>query len=103
MDNLTVHTTNSAMQMWDNNFDNFFRANFVPANHTNSLQVLDRHIGIKYKKENYVNFRKDALETLKDLRKNAGTAEGVVLKRKTPKEKRILITNLIGMAHARVS
>ena len=102
MDNLTVHTTDSAAQMWANEFDNFLQPKFVPANHTDSLQVLDRHIGVRYKKETYFNFRKDALESLKELRKNAGTADGVVLKRKTPRERRILITHSIGEAHKRV-
>jgi hypothetical protein len=48
-DNLSSHLTKVSLACWENDLKNFRPPEFLPANQTDMLQVIDRHIGILYK------------------------------------------------------
>ena len=77
---------------------------FVPARMTDMLQVVDRHIGIRYKVAVYMAMRKVMAGRLTEaIANNGGCAEGVTVPSLTPRELRILITQAIGNFHKKMS
>ena len=63
------------------------------------IKVVDRHIGIWYKKEAYMAFQKEMMNRLRAACKEAGKVDNAPIKALTPAEKRILITHAIGRCH----
>lgn len=83
---------------------NFADPRFVPARMTDMLQVVDRHIGIRYKVAVYMAVRKEMAGRLTAaIATNGGCAEGVTVPSLTPRELRILITHAIGNFHEKMS
>ena len=58
-DNLSSHKTESAENFWAKDLKNFSFPVYVPPNMTSFLQVVDRHIGIRYKYYVYLMYRKE--------------------------------------------
>ena len=90
------------MQHWKDGLPNFVPPRFVPANMTDIVQVVDRHIGVRYKQAVYMAFRKEMLHRLKAAREAAGGADGVTIPRLTPREKRIIITKAVAAEHEKL-
>ena len=57
-DNLSVHHTSGTEQFWKEELKHFDMARFVPANMTEIVQAIDRHIGVRYKEAVYTSYRK---------------------------------------------
>ena len=75
-DNLSSHQTESVLDFWDTDLPQFTRPVFVPPNMTDIIQVIDRHIGVWYKKAVYCAFRIEMMRRLKVARDETGTTEG---------------------------
>ena len=52
-DNLSSHKTDVALDCWKNELKCFMDPEFVPTKMTDTIQVIDRHIGIQYKRAVY--------------------------------------------------
>ena len=102
-DNLSSHKTDEALDFWANELENFLMPEFVPPNMTEVIQVIDRHIGILYKRAVYRAMRREIMRRLREAREAAGTAHGVTIKPMTPRERRILITRAVADEHERLS
>ena len=48
-DNLSSHNREEVFRFWEENLSHFETPQFVPKNMTETLQVVDRHLGIIYK------------------------------------------------------
>ena len=102
-DNLSSHRTDAVFDFWETEMDMFEPPRFVPPNMTDIVQVIDRHIGIRYKRAVYRAFRKELMKRMKAARAAAGTSDGVVIAQLTPREKRIIITKAIANEHAKLT
>ena len=102
-DNLSSHNTLEVLEFWKTHLKNFVAPQFVPANLTDIIQVIDRHIGIIYKRAVYRAVRVELMKRLREARDAAGCADGITIKAMTPKEKRVLITWAVGDCHARLT
>ena len=102
-DNLSSHKTPAVNRYWEEKFPNFLPPEFVPPNMTETMQVIDRHIGILYKRAVYRAMRAEMAKRLREARAAAGGAEGIVVQRMTPKEKRILITKAVADEHEKLT
>ena len=58
-DNLSSHLTDVVMEFWEREMDMFVPPCFVPPKMMEIIQVIDRHVGIRYKKAVYRDVRKD--------------------------------------------
>ena len=101
-DNLSVHHTAQSLEHWANELPAFLPPEFLPANMTLILQVIDRHVGILYKQAVYMAVRKVMMERLQAARNEAGGADGVTVAPLAPGDKRIIITKAIGACHRRL-
>lgn len=99
-DNLSSHKTDAVDQFWIDELPNFEPALFVPPNMTSYLQVVDRHIGLRYKKHVYKMYRKEMVRRLNE--KMAALNADTSIPRMTPAEKRILITHAVGDIHEKM-
>ena len=71
---------------------------------TSMLQPVDRHVGVRYKVAVHMAIRKEVTKRLTEARiANGGNAEGVAVKRLTPRETRIIITHAVGECHDKLS
>ena len=102
-DNLSSHKTEAVLKFWETELKNFLPPQFVPANLTDIIQVIDRHIGIIYKRAVYRAIRIELIGRLREARVASGGADGVTIKALTPREKRIIITKAIGDCHTRLT
>ena len=102
-DNLSSHKTDKVMAFWGEELSNFVEPEFCPARMTENVQVIDRHIGIRYKQAVYLALRAELTKRLEAARAAAGGADGVTIPSLTPREKRILITHAIGEFHAKIT
>jgi hypothetical protein len=64
------------------------------------LQVVDRHIGVRYKEAVYKEYRRRMTKSLMEARK---TDQNAIVEPMTPREKRILITRAIGNLHEKLA
>ena len=71
----------------------------MPKNMTEMIQVVERHIGIRYKLEIYKRFIIEMTKRLREARKGARTVDGVTLQLMRPEEKRTLITKVVAECH----
>ena len=101
-DNLSSHQTKAVFDLWREEPKNFGTLEFVPANMTDIIQVIDRHIGVIYKKSVYMAVRKELMRRLQWARQEAGRADGVTIPLLAPCEKRIIITKAIPDCHERL-
>ena len=101
-DNLSSHHTEDVMQHWKDNLPNFVPPRFVPANMTDIVQVVDRHIGVRYKQAVYLAFRTEMMRRLKAAQEAAGGADGIIIPKLTPREKRIIITKAVAAEHEKL-
>jgi hypothetical protein len=67
------------------------------------LQVIDRHIGIIYKRAVYRAMRVEYMKLYREARQAAEEAAQVVIRSLTPREKRVIITKAIGDCHAKLT
>ena len=102
-DNLSSHKTRQVLRFWEDILPNFIGPQFIPANLTEAIQVIDRHIGIMYKRAVYFAVRCKYLKRLNEARDVAGNADGITIRALTPREKQIIITKAIGDCHARLT
>ena len=102
-DNLSSHKTDAVFKYWEEELTNFLPPQFVPANMTETIQVIDRHIGILYKRAVYRVLRAEMLKRLREARAAAGGAEGVTPQPLLPSEKRILITKAVADCHEKLT
>ena len=102
-DNLSSHKTDEVLRFWQDELPNFIEPQFIPANMTEAIQVIDRHIGIMYKRAVYFAIRSEYLKRLNEAREAAGNADGITIRGLTPREKRIIITKAVGDCHARLT
>eukprot|EP00956_Cyclotella_meneghiniana_P020812 scaffold37180_cov23-Cyclotella_meneghiniana.AAC.2 len=79
---------------------NFDPPIFVPPNMTSYLQVVDRHIGVRYKNYVYKEYRKEMLKRLRATMTSLNMNTDAM--KLTPKEKRILITHAVGTIHEKL-
>ena len=56
----------------------------MPNNMTEIIQVVDRHIGIRYKLAIYKRFRIEMMKRLREAHKGARTVDGVTLQLMSP-------------------
>ena len=56
-DNLSIHQVEKMLAFWREVLGHFELPRFVPKNMTEIIQVVDRHIGIRYKLVIYKRFR----------------------------------------------
>ena len=101
-DNLTSHHTEDVMQHWKDNPPNFVPPRFVPANMTDIVQVIDRHIGVRYKQAVHMAFRTEMVHRLKAAREAAGGADGIIIPKLIPRDKRIIITKAVAAEHEKL-
>ena len=109
-DNLSSHVMQATLDFWENDpsLSNFIAPQFLPARMTDIVQVIDRHIGIIYKRAVYRAMRAEYMRRLREAVKNAGRKrkrdeEEVTVKALTPREKRIIITKAIADCHAKLT
>ena len=57
-DNLFYHQTNAVFAYFKDQLPNFIDPFFFPAKMTMTIQVIDRHIGIQYRRAVYIALRK---------------------------------------------
>ena len=69
---------------------------------TDIIQVVDRHIGVIYKKAVYMAVRKELMRQLQWAQQEAGRADGVTIPPLAPCEKCINITKAIPDCHERL-
>ena len=74
-DNLSTHLTEATLNYWANELTNFLPPKMLPANMTDIIQVIDRHIGIRYKRAVYLAMRKEMMRRLAEAREAAGGTE----------------------------
>ena len=101
-DNLSSHHTDATMDFWRSELPHFEEPRFVPAKMTEIIQVIDRHIGVQYKRAVYLAFRKELMRRLRKAREEAGTSVGVKITPMAPREKRILITKSVAEEHEKL-
>jgi hypothetical protein len=99
-DNLSSHKTDDVIQYWKSELPHYTEPRFIPANMTMVLQVVDRHIGVRYKEAVYKEYRKTMTKSLREARKSNPSA---IVQAMTPREKRILITKTIGSIHEKLA
>ena len=99
-DNLSSHKTELVNDFWKDELTQYDLPIFVPPNMTSYLQVVDRHIGIRYKKYVYRMYRREMLSRL-NQKLDDMDADASIMKL-TPAEKRILITHAIGDIHEKL-
>ena len=102
-DNLSSHKTDEVLAFWDDELPNFSDPRFIPANMLENLQVIDRHIGIRYKEDVYLSARKELTRRLVDAHAANGGACEVTIPSLTPKEKHILIMHVVGEFHEKIT
>ena len=102
-DNLSLHKTADVLAVFKEELCHFAAPRFVPPNMTWIVQVIDRHIGIMYKLKVYAGYRKVQLKRLKDAWKDNDKGKTAVAAPMSPKEKRILITKIIGHVHEEIT
>ena len=102
-DNLSSHKTLEVLRFWKTHLKNFVGPRFVPANLTDIIQVIDRHIGIIYKRAVYKAIRVELQKRLRQAREAAGGADGITIKALIPREKRIIITKAVSDCHERLT
>ncbi len=105
-DNLSAHVMQATMDFWENNpsLSNFIAPQFLPPGMTDIVQVIDRHIGIIYKRAVYRAMRAELTKRLHEaIAMNGGKVEGVTIKPLIPREKRIIITKAIGECHEKLT
>ena len=66
------------------------------------IQVVGRHIGVRYKLEIYKRFLIEMMKCLRESRKGARTVDCITLQIISPAEKRILINKVVAQCHERV-
>ena len=64
-DNLSTHKSEESLTFFKNELPAFAEPRFYPPNLTMSLQPIDRHIGIIYKKAVYKAYRKEMTTRLR--------------------------------------
>ena len=99
---LSSHQTDAVFEFWKSQLANFEAPRFVPPRMTEIVQVVDRHIGIRYEKAVYMAFRKELMRRLSEARDMAGKSDGVTIEPLTPREKRIITTRAVGNCHERL-
>lgn len=102
-DNLSSHKTDDVFKFWEEELRNFLPPKFVPASMTETIQVIDRHIGILYKRAVYRAMRTELHKRLSEARAAAGGAEGVTVRKMTPRDKRIIITKAVADCHRKLT
>ena len=63
-DNVSSHQTDAVFAYFRDQLPNFIDPFFLPARMTMIIQVIDRHIGIQYKRAVYIALRKVIMERL---------------------------------------
>ena len=94
-DNLFSHKTESVENFGAKDLKNFSLPVYVPPNMTSFLQVVDRHIGIRYKYYVYLMYRKEMVKHLNEIMNSSSTDSNVDVQKLTPAEKQILIKMLL--------
>jgi len=102
-DNLSSHLTDKVMAFWGDDLSSFIEPLFIPAGMTENIQVIDWHIGVRYKQYVYSCIRMELTKRLKAARDATGGVDGVSVPSLTPREKRILITHAIGEFHEKIT
>ena len=90
MDNLSSHCTDSILEKWRQEMDNWHAPRFFPTNVTEFVQPVDRHCGICYKRDVFKSVRAVLLSKFEeaiDMGLIWGEVNGL-----TPAQKRIIIT-----------
>ena len=98
-DNLSSHKTKSVENFWAKDLKNFTLPVYVPPNMASFLQVVDRQVGIRCKYYVYLMYRKEMVKRLNEIMNSCSTDSNVGVQKLTPAEKRILITNDVGVIH----
>ena len=96
-ENLSSHKTESFENFWAKDLKNFTLLMYVPPNMTSFFQVVDRHVGIRYKYYVYLMYHKEMVKRLKEITNSSSIDSNVGVQKLTPAEKRILITNAVGL------
>lgn len=91
-DNLGSHSTPIVIKAWDEYLPNWVKK-LYPKGLTWGLQVVDRHIGIQYKRAVYIGLRKEMMKNIRALK--AGELPPAF----TARQKRILITKILADKH----
>ena len=102
-DNLSAQKTLEVLQFWKTHLTNFVDPQFVQANLTDIIQVIDRHIGVINKRGLYKAIRVELTKRLREACEAAGSANTITIKALTPREKRIVITKTIADCHAKLT
>lgn len=104
-DNLSAHKMESTMQFWgsDPSVSNFIPTQFLPAKLTDIVQVIDRDIGIIYKRAVYHACRVEYMRRFREAEANAVDRKPPMTKPMTPREKRIITTKAIADCHAKLT
>ena len=88
-DNFSAHKKESVADYWKSDLQQFKPPQYYPPDLTMSLQPVDAHIGIRYKKAVYKTVRNEIFKRRNEQNMNQLTA----------KERRILITKAVGSVH----
>ena len=86
-DNLSSHKTESVENFWAKDLKNFTLPVYVPPNMSSFLQVVDRHVGIRYKYYVYLMYRKEMVKRLNEIMNSSSTDSNVGVQKLTPAEK----------------
>ena len=70
-DNVSFHNRESVFEFWKERLSNFEPPRFVPKNMAKIIQVVDLHLGIRYKIATYNGFRKKITKRIKQAEKQA--------------------------------
>ena len=88
-DNFSAHKKEIVVDYWKSDLKQFKQPQYYPPDLTMSLQPVDAHIGIRYKKAVYKTVRDEIFKRRKTENMNQLTA----------RERRILITKAVGSVH----
>ena len=88
-DNFSAHKKEIVVDYWESDLKQFKAPQYYPPDLTMSLQPVDAHIGIRYKKAVYKTVRDEIFKRRKAENMNPLTA----------RERRILITKAVGSVH----
>ena len=100
-DNLSSHKTNASLDRFSELLPKFAKPQYFPPGTTYCTQPVDRNVGKRYKTPVYKSIRELIMAKWREAR-DAGDAYAIP-KRLTPREKRILITKVIGDIHEQLA
>ena len=104
-DNLSSHKTDMVEQFWASELTEFAPPHFCPPNMTSVLQPIDRNVGVIYKGRVYKGYRRIMEERLSKAMAALNGSEhgGDLIQPLSPRDKRVLITKIIGDTHEELS